>query len=449
MNTKNNPTIVLIGRPNVGKSKLFNRLTGSRKAIVNDYSGLTRDRNYGKMTIAEREFVIVDTGGLAHDDESELADYIQNQALVAAKEAHLILFVVDGKEGYCEYDRELFQQLTRIQKETLVLVNKIDCTEHETRAHEFYELGTEQLFPVSAEHGLGISELEDVILEKIPSTMKFTKDYDLSLALVGRPNVGKSSILNRLLNDERNIVSPISGTTRDSIDSYLQYFNQRIRIIDTAGIRQKSKVRNDAEFYSVRRSIKSIEECDIAILVLDATEGVTEQDTKIVSTVLESGKALLLAINKWDLIEKRDSKEADNFIKDIKHRLRFLEAPHCLVSAKENLRINKLLKFIPELHSQYTKKVTTSKLNQTLNEILEKHPPPSHSKAKYKPIRFYYCTQVSIEPPTFVFFANKPDAIHFSYKRYLRNQIQKTFGMESVPVRLIFRSKNNTLEKNV
>lgn len=441
----NIPTIALVGRPNVGKSRLFNCLTSSNKAIVENLEGVTRDRNYAPVSYLDKTFRLIDTGGFVPNSNAEFNMLVQDQALIATSEADLIIQVVDGKGGYSSIDKEILNTIKLSKKPIILAVNKIDAQGHQDRIYDFYDLGIEHTLPISAEHNRGIDTLMEITSSLLPSKNKGQIiSSDIQVALVGRPNVGKSSILNRLLHEEKNIVSPIPGTTRDPLDSYITYNKKRFKIIDTAGIRQKGKVRKDQlENYCVIRSFKSIDDSDIAIVVLDAKEGVTEQDSKIIGYAYEQGKALLLAFNKWDLIENKDYKFTDNFIKDVRYQLKFLPAdiPLCFISAHHNLRIAKLLSNAETLYDTYTKRISTAELNKAFREFTGEKA-QSILRSNNKSIKFYYCTQTHSKPPTFIIFTNRTAGLHFSQKRYLINQFRKNFDLTSVPIRLIFRSRD-------
>jgi GTP-binding protein len=436
------PTLAIVGRPNVGKSTLFNRLAEKKKAIVINEPGATRDRNYADGSWDDRPFVVIDTGGFEPASRDRLLIQMREQTTLAIEEADIILFLMDGKEGPIPSDADIVSLLRKSGKTVFYIVNKIDGQKHEPLVHEFYRLGAESLYPISAEHGLGIAELMDDVASFLPRSQDITADNDerIRIAVIGRPNVGKSSLVNHILGYERTIVNPVPGTTRDAIDTPFEMNDRKYLLIDTAGIRRKSRISLRLEKYSVIEVIKSIQRCDVALMLIDAVEGVTDQDARIAGLAYERGALCVLVVNKWDLIDKDDS-TMGGFVKKIKDDLKYLDfAPLIFVSAKTGQRTAKIFEIIETAYAQYTQRIQTSVLNSRIHEIMAQKPPSRHLG---KPNKLSYVTQTSVKPPTFVFFVREPKAIHFSYQRYLANQIREIFGFDQTPLRLFFRSKGH------
>jgi GTPase len=439
------PLIAIIGRPNVGKSTLFNRLSEKNKAIVIDEPGATRDRNYADSTWYGKDFMLIDTGGFEPASAETILVQMREQARLAMEEADVIIFLMDGREGLTPSDREITNILRGVEKPVFFVVNKIDGPKQDAHAYEFYELGIETLYSISAQHGLGIHELmEDVALhltspaEEFPVGEKRTK-----ISVIGKPNVGKSSLINKILGYERTIVNPIPGTTRDAIDTPFELNGKKYLLVDTAGIRRKSRVTHVLEKYSIVQALKAINRCDIALLVIDAGEGMTEQDAKIAGLTAEKGIACVIVVNKWDVIDKDDS-TVGNYVRDIKETTKFMDyAPIIFVSALTGQRVSKIFDVIEAVLIQYTKRVGTAEINRLVREVLASNPPARHQN---KANTFGYVTQVSTAPPTFVFFVREPRAIHFSYRRYLTNRIREAFGFDQSPLRVIFRKKTRSTE---
>ena len=436
-------TVAIVGRPNVGKSTLFNKLVGDRLSIVKDEPGVTRDRLYREMEWLGNKFLLVDTGGLEPRTQDFMMSKIKKQAQVAIDEADVIIFLVDGKAGITGLDEDVATILRKQDKKVIVAVNKIDnYMKEQENIFEFYGLGFEEVIGISGEHKTNLGDLLDVVVEKFDN--KSTKEISegLSIAILGRPNAGKSSLLNKLLNKERSIVSDIAGTTRDTIDSALKYDGEMYTLIDTAGIRRKSKVEDDIEYYSVLRAMKAIKRADVCVLMLDATELLTDQDKRIAGMIYDERKPIIIAINKWDLIEKNDN-SVKEFKELVKADLSFLDyAPIVTISAltgKRTLNILEQAKFINE---EYHKKVTTGILNQILAEIVAQNPVPTR---KGRAVKLNYGTQISQAPPKFVFFANNPELIHFSYKRYIENKLREYFGFEGCPIDIVFNKKGDKI----
>jgi len=436
------PVVAIVGRPNVGKSTLFNRIVGGMVAIVESTPGVTRDRLYHDVEWLGNKFTIVDTGGIEFKDQTTpLSDKMKQQAEVAIEEADVVLFVVDGKTKVTPDDEQIARYLRKTDKPIILVVNKVENFElFQAESFEYLTLGYGEPIPVSAAHGKNIGDLLDAVVAKFPE--KVTEDYEpdvIKIAVIGRPNVGKSSIVNKLLGEERVIVSDIPGTTRDAIDTPFSYENRNYVLIDTAGIRRKKKIAEVTESYSVIRSFRAIDRADVVLMVIDATEGITEQDKKIVGYAHEAGKGLILIVNKWDLITK-DDKTLNKFEKKIREELAFVDyAPTQFVSAKTGQRINKIMDLVEFVAEQASRRILTNVLNSQLREWVHLNPPPSD---KGKRLKIYYATQQGVQPPTFVFFVNDPELVHFSYRRYLENQIRKNFGFEGSPIRLIMRKSN-------
>ena len=436
------PIIAIIGRPNVGKSTLFNRLSGRSKAIVIDEPGATRDRNYSDCEWNDRPFTLIDTGGFEPTSAVEILVQMREQTKLAVEEADIILFLMDGRDGLTASDQEIARLLRMTDKKVFFVVNKIDGPRHEAMVSEFYRLGIEKFYAISAQHGQGIDELMDALSENLPAdgSGREAEENRIRIAVVGRPNVGKSSLVNRILGYERTISNPVAGTTRDAIDTPFTRDGQNFLLIDTAGIRRKSRISLTLERYTIVQAIKAIDRADIALLLLDAQEGISEQDVKIAGIALERGTACILVVNKWDLVEK-DNRTFGTYVEKIRYNSKFLEfAPIIFVSALSGQRVTKIFGLVERVYAQYTKRVETGELNRKIREIIEMNPPPGR---RSRPHVFNYITQVAIKPPTFVLFVRDPDAIHFSYERYLINRIRDAFGFEEVPIRLFFRNKGN------
>jgi len=430
-------TIAVVGRPNVGKSTLVNRILGARKSIVDDMPGVTRDRIYFDAEWLGREFMLIDTGGIITNDEDEFVNNIFLQARVAIDEADTILFIVDGKSGLSPYDKEIANLLRSREEEVILVVNKIDSMSEIGNISEFYALGLGEPHAVSALHGSGnVGDLLDEITLDIKAKDEKEDDATVKIAIVGKPNAGKSSILNKLLNKERAIVSDVSGTTRDSINSKIKVDGQEYILIDTAGIRKRSKVDYGVEAFAVDRAIRSIREADVALLVVDATEGLTDQDKKIAQTIEEAGCGLILAINKWDLLT---NVQTHHFEKDLEKEAPFLNyAAKLFISAKSGQRLEKIFPEAQMVANERAKRISTGLLNKVVNEAMDLNPP---SSVKGKRLKVYYTTQVKSKPPTFVLFINNLDLIRESYKKYLIKKLREAFGFFGSPIRISFRQK--------
>ncbi|MBI5655615.1 MAG: ribosome biogenesis GTPase Der [Geobacter sp.] len=433
------PIVAIVGRPNVGKSTLFNRLVGSRKAIVDDMPGVTRDRNYASIDRYEVPFILVDTGGFEPETADRMLQQMREQSRLAMEEADVILFVMDGREGLTPADREVAEMLRRVEKPVFYLVNKVDGEKLEMLSSDFYALGVDRLHTISAEHNRGVGDMLDELIAILPHSVQDGTDQDVPrIAVVGRPNVGKSSLVNRLLGFERVVANPTPGTTRDSIDTYFTCNRKRYQLIDTAGIRRKGKTTQKLEKYSVVDALRSIERSDVVLIVLNAEDGVTEQDSKIAGYAYEAGRGCIFVVNKWDALEKNNA-TTGKFVERIRTEFKYLPfAPIIFVSAKSGQRVTKIIPEVDKVMAQYARRVTTSELNRVFSEATEtKHAPLSQGRR----VKFYYATQVSIKPPTFVIFTNSPEGIHFSYERYLANRFREAFGFEGTPIRLLFRGR--------
>ncbi len=433
------PIVAIVGRPNVGKSTLFNKLVGDRISIVEDTPGVTRDRIYAEVEWLTHKFTVIDTGGIEPESEDIIVKQMRRQAEIAIETADVIVFIVDGREGLVAADYEVANMLRKSKKPVELVVNKIDNITLEENKYEFYNLGIGEPLAISASQGLGLGDMLDEIVDNFSSIYdSLENESDIKVAIIGKPNAGKSSLLNKLSGEERAIVSDIPGTTRDAIDSYVEFDGDKYLFIDTAGIRRKSKVYEEVERYSVLRALTSIERADVCVIMIDATVGVTEQDEKIAGLAHEAGRASVIVVNKWDVIEK-DDKTMKEFTDKVRCDLSFMPyAPIVFISAKTGQRINKLIDTIKFVASKHTMRVKTGVLNEVISEaVMMKQPPVERGT----PLRIYYATQVSVKPPTFVLFVNYTNIVHFSYQRYLENQIRQRFGFEGTPIRIIYREK--------
>jgi len=433
--------VALIGRPNVGKSTLFNRMTKSRNAIVDPMPGVTRDRHYARVTMNDKSFVLVDTGGI--DDEDDIiTGHIRHHALQAIDEADIILFLMDGREGLTPSDTEIVDLLRRTDKKVFFVVNKVDGPEREIEfLSPFWELGVDKLWPLSADHGYGYQILIDGLAGHLPDHFldQGLPEGTVRLAFLGRPNVGKSSMINAIMGQERMVVSDIAGTTRDSVDTLLTHGNYSYLLIDTAGIRRKGKTKDKLEKFSILKALGALAKCHIALVLIDAGEGITEQDTKVLGYTQEQGRACIILVNKWDLL-KGDTKRQKQLIEEIEMATAFMNfAPVLKVSALTGQGIKRIFPEIGKVYRQYNERFPTSALNQLLEDAVSKHTPPYHHGRRLK---FYYTAQVRTAPPTFAIVANSPKGIHFSYQRYLKNQFREGLGLDRVPVRIFFKERS-------
>jgi len=434
------PIVAVVGRPNVGKSTLFNKIVGRRIAIVEDTPGVTRDRIYAESEWNGRAFTVIDTGGIEPYSKDDILAQMRAQAQIAIDTADVILLVVDVKEGMTATDKDVANMLQRSKKPILLVCNKSDTPgDPPLQMYDFYNLGIGEPIPVSSVHGLGFGDLLDQVVWNFPPDDGEEIDEDIiKVAVVGKPNAGKSSLINKILGEDRVIVSPIAGTTRDAIDTYYERGEDKFLFIDTAGMRKRGKVDENIERYSVMRALGSVDRADVTLIMVDATEGVTEQDTKIAGYAHDEGKACIIAINKWDLIEK-DTKTMDNFRMEVQEKLAFmLYAPILFISAKNGLRIDKLFEMAKYVANQNATRISTGMLNDVINDATARVQPPSD---KGRRLRIYYVTQASVKPPTFIVFVNEKKLAHFSYIRYIENQLRKTFGFEGTPIRFIIREK--------
>ena len=433
--------VAIVGRPNVGKSTLFNKLIGDRLSIVKNEPGVTRDRLYRETEWSGKEFLLVDTGGLEPRTNDFMISKIKQQAQVAIDEADVIIFLVDGKAGITGLDEDVANVLRKQDKKVVVAVNKIDnYMRDQENILEFYALGFEEVIGISGEHKTNLGDLLDAVVEKFDDEKEVEEEDSLKIAILGRPNAGKSSLVNKLLNEERSIVSDMAGTTRDAIDSSLKYDGDKFTLIDTAGIRRKSKVEDSIEYYSVLRAVKSIKRADVCVLMLDATELLTDQDKRVAGLIYEERKPIIIAVNKWDLIEKNNN-SVKEFTELVKADLSFLDyAPIVTKSALTGKRTINILEQARFINEEYHKKITTGLLNQILAEIIAQNPVPTR---KGRAVKINYATQVSQAPPKFVFFSNNPDLIHFSYQRYIENKLREYFGFEGCPIDIVFNRKNS------
>ncbi|MEL7008642.1 MAG: ribosome biogenesis GTPase Der [Cyanobacteria bacterium J06643_13] len=435
------PIVAVIGRPNVGKSTFVNRLAGDQQAIVHDEPGITRDRTYRPSFWRDRDFQIVDTGGLVFDDDTEFLPMIRQQAMAALVEASVAIFVVDGQFGLMEGDREIATWLRRQSVPVLLAVNKCESVEQGlAQAAEFWELGLGEPHAISAIHGSGTGELLDRVISHLPPVDELEEDNEIKVAIIGRPNVGKSSLLNALTGEQRSIVSPVSGTTRDAIDMIVQRGEQTYRLIDTAGIRRKKNVNYGAEFFSINRAFKAIRRSDVVLFVIDVLDGVTEQDLKLAGRIIDEGRAVILIINKWDAVEDKENNTINEYKKEILSRLYFMEwAEMIFVSAMTGQRVNKILDLVDIAAESHRRRVTTSVINEVLEEAVSWHSPPTNRQGKQG--RIYYGTQVSSQPPTIALFVNEPKRFNDNYRRYIDRQFRDQLGFTGTPVKLIWRGK--------
>ncbi len=437
------PLVAIVGRPNVGKSTLFNRLAQTRSAIVEEQSGVTRDRLYSRAYWNSREFVLIDTGGIVPGSLDKIEENIKMQAEAAIDEADLILLVMDVRAGLSNIDMEIAHLLRKTKKPVILVANKAETMELHAQAGEFYRLGLGEPIPISAAHGMNTGDLLDAVVEQLPplgeeDRLLLEDESLIKVAFAGRPNVGKSSLINYLLEQKRMIVTDIPGTTRDAVDSFRMIGEDKFVFIDTAGIRRKSRVFESVEYYSILRSFRAIERADIVIVVIDSEEGVTEQDKRIAGYAHEKGKGMVIAVNKWDLIDKDDHTHK-KFLDDVRKELSFLTyVPVIFVSALTGQRVFAIIDLVKEVNENCKTKITTGVLNNLIRDAVAVNPPPT---SKGKSLKLYYATQVGDKPPTFITFVNDPKLLHFSYKRYLENQLREAFDFTGTPIRLFFRER--------
>ncbi|MGD9678594.1 MAG: ribosome biogenesis GTPase Der [Vulcanibacillus sp.] len=434
------PIVAIVGKPNVGKSTIFNRLAKKRISIVEDKPGITRDRIYSSSDWLDHSFNIIDTGGIDVVSEDEIMIRTRHQAELAIDEADVIIFIVDGKDGLTLVDKEVAKFLYKSKKAVVLAVNKIDNIKMQKDIFEFYELGFGEPFPISGAHGIGLGDLLDEVVKHFPVQEEIEEEGDLiRVAVIGRPNVGKSSLVNAILGEERVIVSEVAGTTRDAIDTLFSTPEQDYVLVDTAGMRKRGKVYESTEKYSVLRALKAIDECDVALIVIDGHEGIIEQDKKIAGYAHEAGRACIFIVNKWDIVEK-DDKTMQMFSDKIRDEFQFMTyAPILFVSALTKRRVSQVLPKVNIVAEAHTMRVKTSVLNDIIFDAIALNPPPTH---KGKRLKINYSTQVSVKPPTFIVFVNDPELMHFSYERFLENRIRSSFNFEGTPVHIIIRKKN-------
>lgn len=433
------PVVCIVGRPNVGKSTLFNRIVGKRIAITEDKPGVTRDRIYAEAEWLNKYFTLIDTGGLEPGVEDIIPLNIKQQVEVAIESSDVILFLVDGVDGVTPTDREIANMLRKSNKKVLLVCNKIDTKRASDQIYEFYELGLGSPIGISAEQGLGIGDLLDEVIKLFPKHKDVEYDDEhIRVAIIGKPNVGKSSLINNILGEDRVIVTDIPGTTRDAIDTYFTYDDDKYIFIDTAGLRRKRSISEKVERYSVIRTLTAIDRSDICVLVIDATEGATEQDTKIAGYAHDNGKGIIIAVNKWDLIQKETNTHLE-FEKEIRTKLSFIPyAPIIFISAKTGKRVDRLFQLLKIVNNNISLRISTGVLNDIINEAVLLNQPPSDKGVRLK---IYYGTQVGVRPPRFLFFINKKELMHFSYQRYLENQIRKYFGFDGTPIKFELKEK--------
>lgn len=432
------PIVAIIGRPNVGKSTLFNRLTRSRKALVDDFPGVTRDRIYGDAQWGDLFFTVVDTGGFSQFESEEYVPLVRFQVMQAMDEADAVIMLFDGREGMNPVDADLVHKLRQSEKPVFYVVNKVDGPRHEVLLSDFAQLGVDPLYPLSAEHRYGLNDLMDALSAVLPTVPPETFTNRVKLAVIGQPNVGKSSLINRMLGDERLLVSDQPGTTRDAIDTICTVKGKEYLLIDTAGIRRKKQVKKKLEKFSIIKALRSLNRCHVALVMLDASKEIADQDVRIAGYASERGRACIILLNKWDLVEK-DSMTAARYLDMVKERMKFLRfAPAITTSALTGQRVLKIFDLVDTVYQQYTRRVSTGQLNRIVENLVAKNEP---SMFRGRRIKFYYSTQASAAPPTFVCFVNYPEGIHFSYERYVINQLREALMLDKTPIRIMFRKR--------
>lgn len=434
------PIVCIVGRPNVGKSTLFNRITRSKNALVDDMPGVTRDRNFKDARWDDTEFTLVDTGGFAQGDADAFAPHIREQVSQAICDADAVILVLDGKGGISPFDTDMIDILRLEKKPVFYVVNKIDGAEQEPALYDFYALGVDALYPVSAEHGYGMTDFMDDLVKQFPVSIEDDgKEEKVHVAVVGKPNAGKSSLINKILGEKRLVVSDVPGTTRDAIDSDLKKGDTSYVLVDTAGIRRKGKVSLKLEKFSIIKALRSLDRCDVALIVIDAVEGITDQDIRVAGYAHDRGCGAIFLINKWDLVDNRDGKALKKLYEQLAMDAKFLSfAPTMSISALTGMRVHRIFALVDEVYEQYRARITTGRLNRIFENALYRNEPSLH---KGKRLKFYYAVQVTSKPPTFVSFVNFPEAVHFSYKRYLVNRIREEAGLDKTPIRLLFRQR--------
>ena len=433
------PVLAIVGRPNVGKSTLFNRLTRSKRALVDNRPGITRDRLHGTITHEGLRMTLVDTGGFEDIGQDPLQKGVRAQVERAIQEADRVLFMVDGREGVLPGDEEMARLLRRNQKKVFLAANKIDGPEKEHLANDFYQLGFETVYALSAAHGYGVKALLHELVKGLSPSQDIQDSADeIRVAVLGKPNVGKSSLINRILKTDRLVVSELPGTTRDTVDSVFSYGGRKYLLIDTAGIRRKARVKEKIDTFSMIKAIKSLDRCHVAVLLLDGSEGVSDQDARICGYAFEKGRGLVVAVNKWDLV-KGNAEKKEQLERGIQRQLKFIAfAPRINLSALTGERVIKLFSRIDSVYDQFSRRISTALVNRAIQEVIEKHPPPRIGRGRLK---FFYATQTRTKPPTFTVFVNRPDMLHFSYERFLNNQLRVHLGLTRTAIKLIFRER--------
>jgi GTP-binding protein len=434
------PIVAIVGRPNVGKSTLFNQIGKRRVSIVDDMPGVTRDRIYMDAEWLNHTFTMIDTGGIEFDESDQILRSMRQQAKIAMEEADVIVFVVDGRVGLTSADEEVGHMLRSAKKPVVLAINKIDSPQLEANIYEFYNLGLGDPIGISASNALGLGDLLDAVVESFPKNDYEDKEEDeISIAVIGRPNVGKSSIVNALIGEERVIVSDVAGTTRDAIDTHFVSDGNKFMLIDTAGMRRKGKIDEAVERYSVMRSLRAVDRADVVLMVINAFEGITEQDKKIAGYAHESGKGVVIIVNKWDIFPDKDDKSTLRFTEDLRDELGFLQyAPVLYTSALTHQRIPRIVELVKYVADQQSMRIQTSVLNELIRDAVSVNPPPSH---RGKQLKIYFMTQADIRPPKFIVFVNDPELMHFSYLRFLENRLRESFGFEGTPLKLIVRGR--------
>jgi len=439
------PVVALLGRPNVGKSTLFNRITRARNALVDDFPGVTRDRHYADAEWNDIEFTVIDTGGFLSSDDDYFASQIKEQLTAAADQADILVFIMDGRAGLSPYDRELADFLRRMNKPVYYLINKIESYHQHNDILEFYSLGIDHFYKISAEHGVGVGDFLDELVKSLPEYEPVEEDKDtrIKIAIVGRPNVGKSSLANRLFGEQRVVVNEKAGTTRDAIELSVEHKGRQFTLVDTAGIRRKGKVTKKLEKFSILKSLKSLDDCDVALILIDSEEGITDQDITIAGYAEDRGCGALFLLNKWDLV-KKDQKGIKKYMEDLRYKAKFLSyAPAITISALTGQRCHKILDEVVKIYKEYCHRISTGVLNRIIEDAVYRTEPSLH---KGKRLKFFYSTQVAAKPPCFVCFVNYSNAVHFSYKRYLLNQLRQMIPLEKTPIKLYFREKTGKIE---
>ncbi|MFH2091006.1 MAG: ribosome biogenesis GTPase Der [Pseudomonadota bacterium] len=438
------PVVALLGRPNVGKSTLFNRITRSRQALVDDFPGVTRDRHYADAQWDDIDFTVIDTGGFLSSDDDYFATQIKEQLTTAANQADALVFIMDGRAGLSPYDQELADFLRRLEKPVFYLVNKVENLRQHDELSDFYALGIDHFYKISAEHGVGVGDFLDDLVKSLPEYPPEVEDDDapIKIAIVGRPNVGKSSLANRLFGEPRVVVDERAGTTRDSIELAVEHQGQKFILVDTAGIRRKGKVTEKLEKFSILKSLKSLDDCDVALIVIDAQEGITDQDITIAGYAEKRGCGALFIINKWDLLDE-ERKNVKKYMADLRDMAKFLAyAPAMTISAKTGQRCHKILDEVVHIYKEYCFRIGTGVLNRIIEDAVFREEPSLH---KGRRLKFFYAAQVATKPPSFVCFVNFPKAVHFSYERYLLNQLRQMIPLSKTPIKLFFREKTGKI----